>query len=77
MKDVYTTKTGVKIGLAYEPPRRIQMSGDMERLQSAMLSKTASILPNVSIERLLDIVCWVMAIVALIGMFTLGSYVFA
>lgn len=77
MKDVYTTKTGVKIGLAYEPPRRASISADMERLQSALLDDKRRILPNVSTERLIDIACWLLSVVALIGMFAIGSRVFA
>lgn len=77
MKDIYTTKTGVKIGLAYEPPRKMQMSGDMERLQSALLSAKRSILPHISLHKALDTICWVLAVVMLIGMFAIGSHVFA
>lgn len=77
MKDVYTTKTGVKIGLAYEPPRSVPMSRDMERLQAALLEGKRKILPNMSVERAIDIACWLLAVTMLIGMFAVGSRVFA
>lgn len=77
MKDIYTTKTGVKIGLAYEPPRKMTFSADMERLQSALLETKRSILPHMTAERALDLLCWVLAVVMLIGMFVIGSNVFA
>lgn len=36
----YTTKTGVQIGVFYEPPRQhTVLSADMERLQIALLRK--------------------------------------
>ncbi len=37
----------VKIGSCYEPPRRVEMSGDMERLQSALLGHRG---PRVDID---------------------------
>lgn len=37
MKDVYQTKTGIKIGLAYERPTRREFTRDEERIQSALL----------------------------------------
>lgn len=77
MKDIYTTKTGVKIGLAYEPPRKMQMSADMERLQTALLNAKRSILPHMTAERAVDILCWILAVIMLIGMFVIGSNVFA
>lgn len=77
MKDIYTTKTGIKIGLAYEPPRKMTLSADMERLQSALLETKRSILPNMTAERAVDLLCWVLAVVMLIGMFVIGSNVFA
>ena len=33
----YTTKSGLKIGCRYEPPRPMHYSRDMELLQSALL----------------------------------------
>lgn len=36
MKDVYNTGK-VKIGLAYEPPTRVELSLDEERIQAALL----------------------------------------
>ena len=33
----YTTKTGLKIGSRYEPPKAYNYSRDMETLQSALL----------------------------------------
>lgn len=77
MKDIYTTKTGVKIGLAYEPPRKMPLSADMERLQSALLETKRSILPHMTAERAVDILCWILAVIMLIGMFVIGSNVFA
>lgn len=39
----YTTPKGVKIGLAYEPPRRVEpISRDMECLQVALLGTPAA-----------------------------------
>ena len=38
IKVPYTTKTGLQIGLLYEPPRQNYMSADQERLQKALLS---------------------------------------
>jgi hypothetical protein len=38
MKRVYNTGR-VRIGLAYEPPRRVEMSLDAERLQLALLRR--------------------------------------
>ncbi len=77
MKEIYTTKTGVKIGLAYERPIRMTISRDMERLQTALIGHKERMMPNVSVQRLADIVCWVLAVIALIGMFVIGSNVFA
>lgn len=77
MKDIYTTKTGIKIGLAYEPPRKMPLSADMERLQSALLETKRSILPHMTAERALDTLCWVLAVLAMIGMVVIGSNVFA
>jgi len=55
----YTTKAGVKIGLYYEPPRKIEVSRDMERLQACLLETRGQ--PRVSrfgllprLRRLLD-----------------------
>lgn len=36
----YTTRTGVQIGLMYQPPRRMETSQDMERLQRALLGRS-------------------------------------
>jgi hypothetical protein len=77
MKEIYTTKTGVKIGLAYERPLRFTVGQDMERLQTALLSQRRKIMPNMSTQHLVDIVCWILAVVALVGMFAIGSHVFA
>lgn len=77
MKDVYTTKAGVKIGLAYEPPRNVAMSADMERLQASLLESKRRLMPNMSVGRAIDIACWILAVVMLIGMFAVGSRVFA
>lgn len=77
MKDIYTTKTGIKIGLAYEPPRKMPLSADMERLQSALLETKGNILPNMTAERALDLLCWVLSVLAMIGMVVIGSSVFA
>lgn len=35
----YTTTAGVRIGIAYEPPRRYKGDPDTERLQAALLHK--------------------------------------
>lgn len=76
MKDVYTTKTGVKIGLAYEPPRNMTLSADMERLQSALLETKRNILPRMTVKRVVDIMCWVLSVVMLLGIIAIGSSVF-
>lgn len=34
----YTTKSGVQIGLLYQPPVRMTTGVDMERLQAALLA---------------------------------------
>lgn len=39
----YTTKTGLKIGSRYEPPRPYYYSRDMELLQGALLGKRQKI----------------------------------
>lgn len=77
MKDIYTTKTGVKIGLAYEPPRRTTISADMERLQTALLDGKRKILPHMTVERAIDIACWLLGAAMLLGMAIIGSSVFA
>jgi hypothetical protein len=35
----FTTRSGVKIGLMYEPPKRYETSNDMDRLQTALLGE--------------------------------------
>lgn len=35
----YKTKSGLQIGLMYEPPRVYESSDDMERLQSALIGR--------------------------------------
>ena len=35
----YKTRSGVQIGLLYEPPRVYEQSADMERLQSALIGR--------------------------------------
>ena len=77
MKDIYTTKTGVKIGLAYERPLRVTIGQDMERLQTALLSQKRKIMPNMSTQHLVDIVCWILGVAILLAMFVVGSHVFA
>jgi hypothetical protein len=42
----YTTKTGVQIGLLYEPPKRNYMSADQEKLQEALLRTPRGALLN-------------------------------
>lgn len=49
----------------------------MERLQTALLNAKRSILPHMTAERAVDIVCWILAVIMLIGMFAIGSRVFA
>lgn len=77
MKDVYTTKAGVRIGLAYERPLRISISQDMGRLQTALLDRRRKIMPNMSVHRAVDIICWILGVVILLAMFAVGSHVFA
>lgn len=77
MKEIYTTKTGVRIGLAYERPIRMTISRDMERLQTALIGHKERMMPNMSVQRLIDVVCWILAVVALVGMFAIGGHVFA
>ena len=38
----YTTRSGLKIGIGYEPPRYVEESGDMLRLQSALIGRGKS-----------------------------------
>lgn len=38
----FKTRTGVQIGLMYEPPKRYEASGDMERLQTALIGRGQS-----------------------------------
>jgi len=42
----YTTKSGLKIGQFYEPPRQIEVSRDMEQLQVSLLAARGA--PRVS-----------------------------
>lgn len=35
----YTTRSGLQIGICYEPPRRYETSADMDRLQSALIGR--------------------------------------
>lgn len=35
----YTTRSGLQIGIYYEPPRKFEISGDMDRLQSALIGR--------------------------------------
>jgi hypothetical protein len=47
----------VKIGCHYQPKRRIDMSGDMERLQSALLGQRGPRL-DIDIRQILERTSW-------------------
>lgn len=42
----YTTRTGLKIGIGYEPPRYVEESGDMLRVQAALLGRGTRLGPS-------------------------------
>jgi hypothetical protein len=62
----YTTKSGLRIGCSYTPPKRYYVSQDAELLQSALLG----IEPKYSQRRVLG---WTAYIVCLVATFALAA----
>lgn len=65
----YTTRTGLQIGKYYQKVQRLWPSGDMERLQTALLRDAR---PLITPRRVLDAVLWTASVVMIVALFVLG-----
>jgi len=64
----FKTRAGVQIGLMYEPPKRYESSGDMDRLQTALIGRGQSFG-----SLLRDWSAYLLFVAIVIGMLTVAS----
>lgn len=69
----YTTRSGLQIGKYYQAVKRVWPSGDMERLQVALLMRSE---PLITPRKVVDAVLWAASVIAMVAVAVLGSRMF-